>query len=65
MIKSQIKQYLKQIIQNHLLIYFIFFFILLPKNKKGFEILKNLIDYRLQKKLERKYKNILKVENSY
>lgn len=59
MIKSQIKQYLKQIIQNHLLIYFIFFFILLPKNKKGFEILKNLIDYRLQKKLERKYKNIL------
>lgn len=44
---------------NHVLLYALFMFLVLPKNQKGLEILRECIDIKTYSRLKRKYKKLL------
>ena len=51
---------IKNLTRNGILLYAIYLFLVLPKRKKGLEILRELLDIKFHKKLEKKYANLIK-----
>lgn len=49
----------KNYAQNHVLLYAAFMFAVLPKNKKGLEMLRECVDFKIYSHLKRKYRKVL------
>ncbi len=58
------KDFVKKLWHNHILCYSFFMFLALPKSRLGLEILMHCIEYKIFKRLKRKFKKIINQSDS-